>query len=123
MTLPRLKTVLSAPRQAPVCFVPVTSGREQRSVSRGHSGSSSGSGSGKPSPSTGDTESGDEGTSSTGGGGGGGFSYFNDAEAAAVMSLVRGLLTAGSLPAGAADIGVITPYNGQVNGCALQCTV
>jgi hypothetical protein len=43
----------------------------------------------------------------------GGYSYYNDSEARAVMRVVQQLLGAGMA---VGDIGVITPYNGQVGG-------
>jgi regulator of nonsense transcripts 1 len=68
-------------------------GEAQREAGSSSSSSSSGSGSGT-------------------GGGPSGYSYYNEAEARAVSELVCRLLGPGGLAAG--DVGVITPYNGQV---------
>lgn len=40
-------------------------------------------------------------------------SWVNRAEAHLVVAVVKGLLSAGDLKGGAADVGVITPYSGQ----------
>lgn len=76
--------------QVPVCFVPVR-GRETRT-----------------------NASTDLATS----GGSAGYSYQNDDEASVVSSVVAALLTPGSGLEGPGDIGIVTPYNGQVRGCA-----
>lgn len=44
-----------------------------------------------------------------------GFSFYNEAQCEVVLSVVQQLLRAGLTQA---DIGVVTPYNGQVSGVA-----
>ena len=46
---------------------------------------------------------------------GGGYSFLNDAEAREVIAVVQALLAPGGGVASAADIGIVTPYNGQVS--------
>ncbi len=95
---------LPPPRsQAPVCFIPVR-GRESRTTAATDpaltpTSSSSGSTPGTP------------GSSSTTG-----YSYLNEAEAEVVAAVVGALLAPGGGLAGAGDVGVVTPYNGQVQG-------
>ncbi|KAJ9517401.1 hypothetical protein QJQ45_016770, partial [Haematococcus lacustris] len=79
----------------PVALVPVPDGQEQRSSS----------------------EQGElwEGERHNGAGHKGqGASLYNDLEARQVVSVVQRLLAGGGLGGGAADIGIITPYNAQV---------
>ncbi len=97
-------------RQVSVCMVAVE-GREERTSSNSNSSSAN--------PNVDNPSE----VSTSGRSSSGGYSYMNDAEAREVMAVVQALLAPGGGVASAADIGVVTPYNGQVmmswiDGCS-----
>ncbi|KAG2495801.1 hypothetical protein HYH03_006043 [Edaphochlamys debaryana] len=74
--------------EVPVCYIPVRGGRESRTSA----------------------------TNDAAAGGAAGYSYQNDAEAQVVAGVVAALLTPGAPGGleGPGEIGIVTPYNGQV---------
>ena len=93
---------LHALRQVPVCMVAVE-GREERTSSNSNSNSAS------------LISDNPKEVSASGRSSGGGYSFLNDAEAREVIAVVQALLAPGGGVASAADIGIVTPYNGQVS--------
>ncbi|KAG1672361.1 hypothetical protein FOA52_010979 [Chlamydomonas sp. UWO 241] len=94
--------------QVPVCFVAVTGGCNEARSSSGGRAIVPGRGGGRG---RGGALGQEDGSVATG------FSYMNESEAREVSAVVAGFLAAGSQSGGigsSADVGVITPYNGQV---------